>query len=274
MKRILLATDFSDACDNALQYALDLTKKSEIKVDLINVYDIPVVVTSSMPSRAIDGIMFEKAKVVESHLLELQQKIPLANRGYFKAIYGPYAATEITEFAKKEGHDMIVMGMKQKYGLLDRMMGTVTAHTIQLATVPVLAIPSQSKFTEYKHILFPTANPSGKEIPEAEEKAIKWLIEYGKLFGSPSIHMLHIKKTEEEKETDEVTYPSKVLDKLDFTVSHAENIEEGIINFYEKEHAELLAFYKPYRYFWERLYHSSLIRKILFRTRVPLLIFR
>lgn len=273
MKRILLATDFSDACDNALEYALGLVKNTEIKIDLINVYDIPVMVTSSMPSRAIDGIMYEKAKAVESHLLELQQDLPAKNRGYFKAIYGPYAATEISEFAKKEGHDMIVMGMKQKYSLIDRMMGTITAQTIQLASVPVLAIPSQSKFVPYKNILFPTAHASGKEISEAEEKAIKWLVEFGHLFGNPAIHLLHIKKTVEEENLD-VTYDSKVINNLDFTVAHAENIEDGIISFYEKKHAELLAFYKPYRYFWERLYHSSLIRKILFRTRVPLLIFR
>lgn len=273
MKRILLATDFSDACDNALKYAMELVKNTGIKIDLINVYDIPVVVTSNMPTRAIDGIIYEKAKATESHLLELQQEIPTANRGYFKAIYGPYPATEIAEFSKKEGHDMIVMGLKQKYGLFDRMMGTVTAHTIQLSSVPVLAIPSQAEFIPYKNILFPTAHARGEDIAEAEEKAVNWLVKFGKLFGDPSIHMLHIKKTE-EADTVDVTYKSKIIEQLDFTVSHAESIENGIIEYYEKEHAELLAFYKPYRYFWERIYHSSLIRKILFRTRVPLLIFR
>jgi nucleotide-binding universal stress UspA family protein len=273
MKKILLATDFSDACDNALKYSLDLLKNMDTKIDLLNVYDIPVVVSSSMPSRAIDGIMKEKAKAVESHLLELQEGIPSSHRGIFKAIYGPYPATEIAEFAKSEGHDMIVMGMKQKYGLLDRMMGTVTAHTIQLATVPVLAIPSQSEFKPYKHILFPTANPSGTDLPEAEQKAIEWLVNFARMFGSPSIHMLHIEKDNTEGAVD-ITHQEKINKFIDFTKSRAESIEDGILAYYEKEHAELLAFYKPYRYFWERLYHSSLIRKILFRTRVPLLIFR
>ncbi|MCB0668544.1 MAG: universal stress protein [Saprospiraceae bacterium] len=273
MKRIVIATDFSDACDNALKYATDLVKGTEIKIDLLNVYDIPIVVTSNMPTRAVDGIIYEKAKATESHLLELQQDIPVANRGYFKAIYGPYPATEIAEFSKKEGHDMIIMGMKQKYGLLDRMMGTVTAHTIQLSSVPVLAVPSQSTFVPYKHILFPTAHARGEDVGEAEEKAVKWLVEFGKLFGKPSIHMLHIKKGDDE-DTVDVTYKSKIIEQLDFTISHAETIEAGIIKYYEREHAELLAFYKPYRYFWERIYHSSLVRKILFRTRVPLLIFR
>ena len=273
MKKILLATDFSDACENALKYTLSLIDKTDIKVDLLNVYDIPVVVSSSMPSRAIDGIMKEKAKAVESHLRELQESIPANHCGIFSAIYGPYAATEISEFAKSHHHDMIVMGMKQNYGLLDRMMGTVTAQTIQLATVPVLAIPNQSTYRAYKHILFPTANPSGEDFAEAEKKAVDWLIGFSKLFGQPNIHMLHIEKKEDQTFTD-ITFKAKVNNQLDFTKSYAETIEDGIISYYEKEHAELLAFYKPYRYFWERLYHSSLIRKILFKTRVPILIFR
>ena len=273
MKKILLATDFSDSCDNALTYAMALLQKTQIKIDLLNVYDIPVVVSSSMPSRAIDGIMTEKAKVVESHLLELQQNISSPHRGIFKVIYGPYPATEIAEFAKSEGHDMIVMGMKQKYSLLERMMGTVTAQTIQLAAVPVLAIPSQSEYIPYRKILFPTANPSGTDLTEAEETAIGWLVDFAKLFGSPSIHMLHIQK-EKTGDIIDITYKEKINDQIDFSRSQALSIEDGILSYYEKEHAELLAFYKPYRYFWERLYHSSLIRKILFRTRVPLLIFR
>ncbi|MBK8503864.1 MAG: universal stress protein [Saprospiraceae bacterium] len=273
MEKILLATDFSDACENALKYTLALVENTDIKVDFLNVYDIPVVVSSSMPSRAIDGIMKEKANAVESHLRELHESIPVNHRGIFRAIYGPYAATEISEFAKDEGHDMIVMGMKQNYGLMDRMMGTVTAQTIQLATVPVLAIPNQSLFHTYNQILFPTANPTGKDLAEAEKKAIDWLLKFSQLFGKPKIHMLHVEKNSDQTLTD-ITSKAEVNDQFDFTKSYAETIEDGIISYYEKEHAELLAFYKPYRYFWERLYHSSLIRKILFKTRVPILIFR
>ncbi|MCB0686561.1 MAG: universal stress protein [Saprospiraceae bacterium] len=273
MKKLLLATDFSDACNHALDYSISLVHGSDLKIDLINVYDIPVVVSSSMPSRAIDGIMYEKAKAVESHLQELNEKIPLENRGHFTAIYGSYAATEIAEFVKKKNHDLIVMGLRQKYGLLDKMMGTVTAHTIQLSTVPVLAIPSQAIFSPYRKILFPTVHSSLEDISETETKAIVWLLAFAKKFFNPSIHMLHIEK-DQSNELLDVRYKGGKKVKLDLVISHAETIEDGIINFYEKEHAELLAFYKPYRYFWERLYHSSLIRKVLFHSRIPLLIFR
>jgi hypothetical protein len=84
--------------------------------------------------------------------------------------------------------------------------------------------------------------------------------------------MVHIEEDHETKSL-EIIHKHKVFENINFILSAAENVEEGILQFSEKEHADLLAFYKPHRYFWEQLYRSSLTRKFLFKSRTPLLLF-
>lgn len=45
MKTILVPVDFSQACDNALDYALKFVQKSQCQIYLLNVYDYAFVST-------------------------------------------------------------------------------------------------------------------------------------------------------------------------------------------------------------------------------------
>ncbi len=272
MKKILFATDFSDSGHNALQYAIELTKGSNLKIDLIHVFDIPVIVASNLPQGAISNMIHERKKSSEESLRDLQENIPISQRGQLHAIYGPYPASEISHVAKETHSDLIVMALRQKYSFIDRLMGTVTAQTIALSETPVLAIPSGAKMVGIHKILFPTVISVAGDLPPAELKALQWLYNFWSLFKYPSIHLLHIEKDSKGGHT-EITFRHKPFSETNFTTSHAKTLEDGIHEFAKKERAELIALYKPHRSFWERLYHSSVTRKLLFRSRIPLLVF-
>ncbi|NND09544.1 MAG: universal stress protein [Saprospiraceae bacterium] len=271
MKRILFASDLSDSGMNALKYTLALTKDTGISIDLLHVFDIPVIVASSLPQTAISTMINERSELVLEDLKELQKVIPENQQGKLDAVYGPYPASEIVHVATENEADIIVMALRQKYSFIDRLMGTVTAQTIALSNIPVLAIPSGASFTGIHKILFPTAIAQSHSLPEKEEKALQWLYNFWSIFKYPSIHLLHIDNDADEG-TD-ITFKHKPFSETDFTVSHAKSLEAGIIDYVKKEKAELIALYKPHRSFWERLYHSSVTRKLLFKSRIPLLVF-
>ena len=272
MNKVLFATDFSDSCDNALHYAIALLKTTGLKLDLVHVFDISVVITASISTRAFTDILHSRTRSVEGHLEETQKMIPQKNRGSTKAIYGPYTANEIAEYAHDNSYDLIIMALRQKYSLVDRIIGTVTSQTIHLSRVPVLAIPSESKFKGIKKILFPTAIQNVNKLKIGEEKAVTWLSTFSKTFSAFEIHMVHIDQNNKVKIPD-ITDKDTPLQHIDFTVSAATSVEEGIVQISKKEHPDLLAFYKPHRYFWEQLHRSNLIRKMLYKSRTPLLIF-
>jgi nucleotide-binding universal stress UspA family protein len=270
MKKILFATDFSDSSQNALDYLKEMTKGKETKISLIHVFDLPVAVLSTISYRAAEGLFFEKSNACSMRLQEIRAQLNKDTQGELFCIQGAYPSTEIAEIADTYKFDLVVLALRQKYSLIDRMIGTTTAHTIQKADVPVLAIPNGAIFRPVNDILFPTAIHASKEFSEKELEGINWLYKFYTYTDKPKIHMIHIKQSDPDLD---ITYKNNPFPPLDFIRTKAISVEEGIIKYLESHKVDLMAFYKPNRSYWERLYHSSISRKLLFKSRIPLLIF-
>jgi nucleotide-binding universal stress UspA family protein len=272
LKRILLATEFSQNCENALDFVIDLVKHKPIKVDIMHVFDIPVNDSSYIPYAAVQGIIDVKKETAERLLKERMEKIDPANQGDIYAVLGVFPSTDIAEQAKIIGSDLIAMGLAQKYGMMEKMIGSVTAHTIEKASVPVLAIPATARFTEFDDILFPTQMDSYLELTDPEKKALEWLYDFSILFGGPKVHLLHIAHGDSRDEID-FNFDNSPFKEMDFTISTSENVHEGILLKLLEVESELIAMYKPHRKFWEGLFHNSQTKKLLYESPIPLLIF-
>ncbi|MBT8234457.1 MAG: universal stress protein [Saprospiraceae bacterium] len=270
MRRILFATDFSDSCDNAFKYLQDIIDDEEIEIDIINVYDIPVTTLLSITHKAVQGMIEERGIVVTNMLNDMILQLPENNRGKIYSIYGSHPANEISQLSKTIDYTIIVMALRQKYSFFDRIMGTVTAQTIHQAHTPVLAIPSGAKFQDIKTILFPTSLLPGDELKEEEEDALMRLIDFWHISNCPEINLIHVSK--DHKDVD-IVHKNLVFKDIDFVHTHARSVADGLFNYFNKAEAQMLAFYKPERNFWERLFHSSLTRKLLFKSRLPIIIF-
>ena len=270
MKRILFATDFSEACDHAYSYLQKLIHSTSIIVDFVHVYDIPIAVSASIPSQAIKGMLAAKEEAAVRRLQFIRYKLHPSQQGKLSPLQGEYPSAEIPALAKHLGDDLIVMGMKKKYSFVDRMIGSVTLHTIDKSPMPVLAIPYEAEFQPIKTVLFPTAINQVSDLSENEIRALEWLHDFMEVGEAPTIHMIHI--TQNAKLVD-ITLKNFPVNEMNFTVSQAESVEEGIFKFLTKEQINILAFYKPHRKFWSRLYHSSITRKLLYQSRLPLLVF-
>ena len=273
MKRILFATDFSESCDNALSYLQAVLEGSEISVDLIHVYDIPTPVMNAIPESAIATLISSRKETTIELLEKMQtEKLDPRQRGSLYAVYGAYAASDITDMARSINADMIVMSLREKYNLLDRIMGSVTAHTITLSDRPVMVIPFGARYTGIRNILFPTSIEKIDQIPEKEQDALDWLMTFWAIFEKPEIHMVHIHE-EEPVGATEITFRNQPYDEVNFTRSYAKSIEDGLINFLGANQCDMLAFHKPRRPFWERIYHHSVTRKLLKESKIPIMIF-
>ena len=273
MKKILFASDFSESCINAFDYVKEMIGLDAVVVDIIHVYDIPVKIATGVPHSAIAGMLDEKKKAAIRRMQELRVQLAKSQQGRMYPIYGVYPSTEIAE-AAKEGHaDIIVTALRQKYSLIDRMMGTVTAHTIQKSDIPVLAIPTGATFKPIDSILFPTEMSIYDTISQEEENALEWLYQFSETVKLLKIHMIHVARARGKDESLNVVFNNKPFRNIDFTIAHSYNVEDGILEYMEENSVDLLALYKPNRNIWERIYHSSVTRKLLYQSRLPLLVF-
>ncbi len=270
MKTILFATDFSDSCYNAFQYLKEIIVDDEVKVDIINVYDIPVTTLLAISHNAVKGMIEERKSVVVDLLHEQMQELPENARGEIYARYGTQPSTEISQVSGKKNYALVVMALRQKYSLFDRIIGTVTAQTINQTSVPVLAIPNGAKFQPIENILFPTNIIPGEDLSPNEEDAMLSLHDFWSMSNSPVINLIHVSP---DNENLDVIHKKLVFKNIDFIHTHARSVEDGLFSYFNRSDAQMLAFYKPERSFWERLYHSSLTRKILYKSRIPVIVF-
>lgn len=272
MKKFLFATDFSQASMNAFRYSKELVKGTRILIDCIHVYDIPIAYSTQTPSRAVQGQLKELKKATSNRIDAMLVQLPNENRGKNLPVYGLYPSMEIEEMARTENSDLIIMALREDYGLLHRFIGNTTAKTIHKSEIPVLAIPFNAQYEPIRRILFPTSFARHNQLSAPETKAIRWLSDFSGFLNNPEIELLHIIE-DRSLDTIDISFLNNTPTSLKLTHSHALTVEEGILEYMHKRKPHLLAFYKQHRSFWERLYRPSKTRQLLYDSNIPLIVF-
>ncbi len=68
MKKILFPTDFSEAAANAFRYANELAKVVEATIDVVNVYNLPVIDATNLPAGYVEQMLDEKKVLIQNKL--------------------------------------------------------------------------------------------------------------------------------------------------------------------------------------------------------------
>lgn len=269
MKNILFPTDFSETAKNAFQYALQLANETEARITVMAVYHLPINEAGRVQPDEIQHMLRDKKQQILDKIDDFVQDAPEARLARkHRADYGLFIAQEIADAARHEGFDLIVMGTKGTHNQLEKILGSVTTHTMMQASCPVLAVPQGAEFSDIENIAYAT------NFRPTDELAIGQLMEFaGRM--SAAVHFVHINtaadSSELEDQFDLQDYPFKFTE---FSVINNPSIVEGIEEYVKRKHIDLLALYIPHRRLWERLFHTSISKKMTFHTKIPLMSFK
>lgn len=139
---VLVATDFSDASESALDYGRELTRTFGARLHLLHVVETALMFVG--PESA--GIDFARLQSdLESGAEEkLKRIITMEDREQLKAVTtvrtGSSPAFEIANFARMEGIDIIVMGTHGRGVMAHLLMGSVAEKVVRIAPCPVLTV--------------------------------------------------------------------------------------------------------------------------------------
>lgn len=141
IRSILLPVDFSEGSSTATKYAADLAAQLGAKIELLNVYGLPMVASpdgsfmvtpevvtklSSDAQEAVDEI----AKELRERGLEIETRVAEGT---------PH--DEITRRASGGGFDLVVMGTHGRTGLRHFLIGSTAEKVVRTSEVPVLTVP-------------------------------------------------------------------------------------------------------------------------------------
>jgi nucleotide-binding universal stress UspA family protein len=140
LQNIVVATDFSDIANHALDEALDLAKRLGGKITLVHAYEIPIY---GFP----DGILVAPAEVAGRIQEGAQKQLELeveARKGQGVSITAVLRMgtpwEEINAVASATGAGLIVVGSHGRRGIARALLGSVAERVLRTAALPVLIV--------------------------------------------------------------------------------------------------------------------------------------
>jgi len=187
-----------------------------------------------------------------------------------KVVKGSSFNRTVLSEAKKLHIGLIVMGTRGASGLKKYVLGSNTASVIEISGVPVLAVPEQGDFQNFKNVVYATDL-------QRIEKELKRLIPYLQEFNS-TVHLLHVTSSLKEVSSLEKKIEASIakagITNVITKVIVNKNIDEAIDYYVRKSKADLLAMFTHDVTFYEKLFNRSMTRKIAFHSKIPLLALR
>jgi nucleotide-binding universal stress UspA family protein len=153
VKRVLVATDFSQHADRALSVAIDYAKLLGGAIDLVHVYSLPMPIASSIAGAPVAPPLPAPDELLDIHrqLETRAARVRHCGVDCLTAAVEGYASLEIVAEAQKLGADLIVMGTHGHSGLRRVIFGSVTEHVLRKASSPVLVVPPARALERVAH---------------------------------------------------------------------------------------------------------------------------
>lgn len=267
MNTLLFPTDFSEAAHKAFEYAIEIAKKVNSKLDIIHIYPEP----HKGKELYMDPSELHKAR--KQHHQEMQSKLDAFIAPYDAAYIGnkiifpsDQSADEVIRRSKRD-YNLIIMGTKGERNTLNKIVGSFTTKTMMNAFCPVLAIPSDTVYKDIHTITYSTA------LNENDEAFVQSISDFAKQFGA-SLEYLHVIEGSEEKSHQHLASKGLSVENSNVHLIKDTSVMTGVESFVKENNTDVLALFIPKRSFIDKLFHRSVTKELTFHASVPLLVFK
>ncbi|HEY0466390.1 MAG TPA: universal stress protein [Polyangiaceae bacterium] len=138
-ERILVATDFSDGSERALELALGLAEKFDSELTLVHSWEPPSYSYAAglyLPGDAIAPIERAAIARLEEATAQLKLRFPAAK----SLLRAGVPWEEVLAAAVQVKANLIVMGTHGRRGLERALLGSVAERVVRMSPVPVLTV--------------------------------------------------------------------------------------------------------------------------------------
>jgi nucleotide-binding universal stress UspA family protein len=272
MKTIILPTDFSPVASNAVNYGVEMAKHIGASVILLNVYQIPVSMTTDVPVVMVSAEELKKSS--EQQLADLKNSLEHVTSGVVKIYTESRLGNTVDELEDLCTHIKpiaVVMGTKGSSGIERILFGSTTLTAIRHLTWPVIVVPPGKAFGNgIRKIGF--ACDFQKVI---ETTPTQLITEFVKAFNA-ELHVLNV-DYQNRRFTPETPEESlllhTMLEDLHPTYDFIEDpeIEDGINKFAEKNNLDLIITIPKKHKLLDGLFKKSSTRQLVFESHVPIM---
>lgn len=275
MKTMLILTDFSENAFRAAEYAAQLAVPLQIsRIILFHAYQSVMAGTDLPIPDTQNDQQFYLEKMENLAMWQDRLKTMAGSNANIKI---DLLAEDISlpsylnERCKKEGVDVIVMGVSGKSGLEKLLLGSTTSMLIEESKAPVMIVPKDTIIgREIKTIVFATDLKDHSVIPVHE------LYEFLDAFPA-EVRVVNVAPHADEKYSYEaketITELRTIFEKYNpvFDYINEDNIVEGIHSYAAQHHASLIIVVPRKHGFFSSFFQKSISKKLAYHSDIPLL---
>lgn len=269
MEKILVPIDFSENANVALKYALQLGRSIGLnEIYLLNATAVPVNPGDTFVP--VTTLLLEDSQKL---LAEFKQKVEdwEESKGFTFHVHSEVddAVTAIKNYSYKIKPDLIVMGTKGASGIGEFLFGTVSAAVLDRSDYPVLVIPGKTSYRKPDAIAF-FADLKNLEVKDSLQPLKNLCIAL-----EAQLHLVHV-SDDAVMDENELKEKQDLLDyfrglKMQFHVITSESIYTGMEIFMQDFQPDMVAVLTRKHSFFERIFKSSISKRVAYRTFLPLL---
>lgn len=274
MKTILYATDYSANSVTALHFAYSMSKKLNIKLMVIHVFDLSVTIAStvSLSYSRKEVKAFKEHQVRLNSFIEEHLGIEPDNLNVIlKIIEGTPAWESIINSANELNVDLIVVGKKGESAIKKALLGSTTSALIEKADCPVFAIPENFSIKEIKTIVYAAA------LEEADLLAIKKMVGIAEQLKA-SVNVVHISTKNEYVGEEQMEWFKEMLqqkmsyNRLHFELRFSEDVFSALREYlYEINPDMLVMLERQGHSLIKNIWHRDIVKRMMRESKFSLM---
>ena len=267
MCTVLIATDFTPAAKNAIQYGIQLAKGMHGNVVLVHVIKPMLFNADTLQIISREELAVESKVILEKEIAALENvEVPIK----IKVVFGN-VTEKIVAISREENASWIVLGMKAKDKSMRKIFGSNAVSICKYSFIPLIIVPENAAYKP------PCTIALANDLDEnANLEILNPLQQLGLHFqsylfllkvindGNPQLIKKIIKPNSIQLYLKELNTEYEYLDDLDFT--HA------ITQFVKNKNVDVVAMISREHNLLERIFTRSHIKEMMYETSVPLII--
>lgn len=271
MRKILFSTDLSTHSNNALKYAIELSKKTNSQLIIFHSSYIP----ESVQKEEYDKIVKEttiyrrEAVIIKTNDYCTKHNISVPKNVIYEVKNEKSIIKNILNAAQKHDVDLIVVGTHGITALKKVLFGSVTSELIASSPIPVLAIPQGFNYTDIDTIVY------ASDFKKFKKEIVK-LKTFADVFDA-DMEVLYLDYWEtgnsKEAEFNKVIESNKYnnIKFVEHPVKFDKTMQEHLMSYMKNKDGSILLMFHEDRNFFDKLLFQSNTEKLAFNLHKPIL---
>ena len=268
MKKLLVATDFSDCGLNAVNYAADMALLMNMELYLVHVYQIPIAYAETALTFQFEDLQ----RSAEKNLGDLVEKMNNRTGGKLNILSDVRSGTFFSELnivCDLIKPYAVIMGNNGLTATAGMLFGSNTLYAMKHLQWPLITVPPLARFSSVKKIcLACDLENISSSVPIREIKNM--VTDY-----KAELHVLNTGKKDEYN--TEIVFSSSLLQsQLAPIIPHyhfisSDKFDEAVIDFIEKSEIDLLIILPKRHSLLDKLIHTSHTKQVILHSHIPVM---